>query len=260
MFRPRLIPVLLLKDNALVKSVKFKNYQYIGDPINAVKIFNDLKADELVLLDIDATSEGRKISSEVIRRVGEEANMPFSVGGGITSIDDIKEVISCGAEKAILNSHAITNPQFLKDAAEHFGSSTIVLCMDIREKFFTKTPYVFINNGKEATKYNPVDLAKKAAELGVGEVIIQSIARDGSMAGYDIELIREISDAVAIPTIALGGAGSIDDFREAYQTGHANGIAAGSFFVYQGNNRGVLINYPSKEDISKITSPLPVNS
>lgn len=254
MFRPRLIPVLLLKDNALVKSIKFKNYQYIGDPINAVKIFNHLKADELVLLDIEATSKGRRISSEVIRKVGEEANMPFSVGGGISSIADIKEVISCGAEKAILNSYAIKNPDFVREAADHFGSSTIVLCMDIGSKFFRKTPTVFTNNGKDATKYHPVKLAKLAESLGVGEIIIQSISRDGSMDGYDIELIRDVSDAITIPTIALGGAGNFDHFVEVHQKGHANGIAAGSFFVYQGQNRGVLINYPSREDSSKITA------
>lgn len=253
MFRPRLIPVLLLKNNALVKSIKFKNYNYIGDPINAVKIFNELKADELVLLDIDATAEGRRISSEVIQRVGEEANMPFSVGGGISSIEDIKDVIACGAEKAILSSHAIKNPLFIKQAAEYFGSSTIVLCIDVKKKFLGKSHYVFLKNGKEATKYKPVELARIAEEMGAGEIIIQSITKDGTMEGYDIDLIKSISDAVTIPTVALGGAGSLEDLTEAYQQGNVNGIAAGSFFVYQGNNKGVLINYPSKEDIIKLT-------
>ena len=252
MFRPRLIPVLLLQNNALVKSVKFKNHNYIGDPINAVKIFNDLKADELVLLDIDASLEGRRISSEVIRRVGEEANMPFSVGGGIKSIEDIKEVIACGAEKAILNTHAIKNPFLIKEAAAHFGSSTIVLCIDVKKRFLGKSNYVFIKNGRELTQYNPVTLAKMAEEMGAGEIIIQSITNDGTMRGYDIELIKSISNAVTIPTVALGGAGSIDDFKNAFQDGLVNGIAAGSFFVYQGSNKGVLINYPSKEDIIKI--------
>lgn len=254
MFRPRLIPVLLLKNNALVKSVKFKNYNYIGDPINAVKIFNELKADELVLLDIDATSENRRISSEVIKRVGEEANMPFSVGGGISSIEDIKNVIACGAEKAILSSHAIKNPSLVKEAAEYFGSSSIVVCMDVKKKLFGKSSYVHIQNGKQATKYKPVDLAKIFEEMGAGEIIIQSISRDGTMEGFDIELIKSISNAVTIPTVALGGAGSMNDFKEAYNEGYVNGIAAGSFFVYQGSNKGVLISYPSKEDIVKINS------
>ncbi len=252
MFRPRLIPVLLLRNNALVKSIKFKKHNYIGDPINAVKIFNELKADELVLLDIDATKKGRRISSEVVRRVGEEANMPFSVGGGITSIDDIQSLIACGAEKVILNSYAIKNIDFLKKASDTFGSSTIVLCMDVKKTFFRKKDYVFIKNGKEITRYHPIELAKIAQENGAGEIIIQSIQRDGTMEGYDIDLIKSISDSVVIPTVALGGCKNMEDCKSAYRNGRANGIAAGSLFVYQGDNKGVLINYPSKEDIIKI--------
>ena len=251
MFRPRLIPTLLLKDNALVKSVKFKNYNYIGDPINAVKIFNELRADELVLLDIDATSQNRRISSEVIKKVGEEANMPFSVGGGISSINDIQEVIACGAEKVILSSFAISNPKFIKEAVDNFGSSTIVLCIDIRKKFLGKSNYVFINNGKQATRYKPIELAKIAEEMGAGEIIIQSISRDGTMVGYDIDLIKTISDAVTIPTVALGGAGKLQDLKNVYEYGNTSGIAAGSLFVYQGKNKGVLINYPSWQDVTK---------
>ena len=252
MFRPRLIPVLLLQNNALVKSVKFKNHNYIGDPINAVKIFNDLKADELVLLDIDASSERRRISSEVIRRVGEEANMPFSVGGGITSIDDIQSLIACGAEKVILNSFAIKNINFLKEASDTFGSSTIVLCIDVKKTFFRKKDYVYIRNGKEATRYTPVELAKIAQDKGAGEIIIQSINKDGTMAGFDLDLIKSISDSVTIPTVALGGCRNMEDCKSVYKNGRVNGIAAGSFFVYQGLNKGVLINYPSREDIIKI--------
>lgn len=252
MFRPRLIPVLLLRNNALVKSIKFKKHNYIGDPINAVKIFNELKADELVLLDIDATKEGRRISSDVVRRVGEEANMPFSVGGGITSIDDIQSLIACGAEKVILNSFAIKNIDFLREASETFGSSTIVLCMDVKKTLFRKHDYVFIKNGKEITRYKPIELAKIAQKNGAGEIIIQSILRDGTMEGYDLDLIKSISDSVTIPTVALGGCANMEDCKSIYKDGRANGIAAGSFFVYQGTNKGVLINYPSREDIIKI--------
>ena len=177
MLRSRIIPSLLLQDGELVKTVKFLKGKYIGDPINAVKIFNELKADELVLLDVDATKEGRTISSEVVRRVGEEANMPFSVGGGITSIEDIQKLIACGAEKVILNSFAIKNIDFLKEASETFGSSTIVLCIDIKKTFFRKKHYVFIKNGKEVTRYKPVELAKIAEDKGAGEIIIQSIQK-----------------------------------------------------------------------------------
>jgi len=225
MFRPRLIPALLFKNDALVKSVKFKNYNYIGDPINAVKIFNELKADELVLLDIDATSEGRRISSDVIRKVGEEANMPFSVGGGISSIEDIQEIIACGAEKVVLN--------------DHFGSSTIVVCIDIKKNFLGTTNYVYVNNGKKSTKLLPVEVAKKVEAMGAGEIIVQSISRDGSMKGYDIELTKSICDSVSIPTTALGGAGTLQHIQNLYKSVNVTGIAAGSFFVYQGPHRGV---------------------
>ena len=252
MFRPRLIPVLLLKNDALVKSVKFKNHNYIGDPINAVKIFNELKADELVFLDIDATSQGRRISSDVIRQVGEEANMPFSVGGGISSIEDIQEIIACGAEKVVLNSYAISNPDFIKNAVDHFGSSTIAVCIDIKKNFLGTTNYVYVKNGKKSTKLLPVDVAKKVEAMGAGEIIVQSISRDGSMQGYDIELIKSICDSVSIPTTALGGAGTMQHIQSLYKSVNVTGIAAGSFFVYQGTNKGVLINYPSWKKIIRV--------
>lgn len=252
MFRPRLIPTLLLKNDVLVKSVKFKNHKYIGDPINAVKIFNELKADELVLLDIDATSQGRRISSDVIRRVGEEANMPFSVGGGISSIADIKEIIACGAEKVVLNSYAISNPDFIKHAVDYFGSSTIVVCLDIKKNFWGTRNDVFVKNGKKATKLLSVEAAKKVEAMGAGEIIVQSIDCDGSMRGYDIELIKSICDSVSIPTTALGGAGTIQHIRDLCKSVNVTGIAAGSFFVYQGINKGVLINYPSWKDVIKL--------
>ena len=252
MFRPRLIPVHLLKNNVLVKSVKFKNYNYIGDPINAVKIFNELKADELVFLDIDATSENRRISSDVIRKVGEEANMPFSVGGGISSIEDIQELIACGAEKVVLNSIAFSKPNFVREAVDYFGSSTIVVCIVVKKSFFSSENYVYINNGNKRTNLEPIEAAKMVEAMGAGEIIIQSITRDGSMLGYDIELIKQICDCVSIPTTALGGAGTLQHFQELHQSVNVTGLSAGSFFIYQGTNKGVLINYPSWEDLIKI--------
>lgn len=252
MFRPRLIPVLLLKNNVLVKSVKFKNYNYIGDPINAVKIFNELNADELVFLDIDATSENRRISSDVVRKVGEEANMPFSVGGGISSIEDIQELIACGAEKVVLNSFAFSKPNFVREAVNYFGSSTIAVCIDVKKSFFSSANYVYINSGNKRTKLEPIEAAKMVEAMGAGEIIIQSITRDGSMLGYDIELIKQICDSVSIPTTALGGAGTLQHFQELHQSVNVTGLSAGSFFIYQGTNKGVLINYPSWEDLFKI--------
>lgn len=248
MFRPRIIPVLLLKEKGLVKSVEFKKYRYIGDPINAVKLFNDLKADELVFLDVLASKEKRLISLDFVKDVGEEANMPFAVGGGIKSIKNIQDIIAAGAEKVIINSYAVENPDFIKEASETFGSSTIVVCIDVKKKFFggQKT---WVKNGSKSTKYDPVEFAKLMEKNGVGEIIIQSIEKDGKMEGYDIDLVRKISEAVTIPIVALGGAGNISHLRAAYKEGFANGLAAGSMFVYHGDNKGVLINYPNKSEL-----------
>jgi cyclase len=249
MFRPRIIPVLLLKNRILVKSVRFKEPSYIGDPINAVKIFNDLEADELVFLDIEATRENRLISLDFIKDVGQEANMPFSVGGGIRTIEDIRQIIEAGAEKVILNSYAAENPDFIKEASETFGSSTIAVCMDVKKKLFGGMQ-TWIKAGTKSSGHSPVAFAKLMEEKGAGEIIVQSIEKDGTMSGYDIELIRSISDAVTIPVIALGGAGSNNDLKEAFYKGFANGLAAGSMFVYQGTKKGVLISYPEKGEIS----------
>lgn len=248
MFRPRIIPVLLLKGQGLVKSVSFKNHRYIGDPINAVKIFNDLKADELVFLDILASKEKRTVSLEFVKNVGEEANMPFAVGGGINTIQSIQDIIGAGAEKVILNTYAAKNPDFIRQAAEAFGSSTIVVCIDVKKKLFGKEQ-TWVLNGTESTGYSPVEFAIMAEQKGAGEIIVQSIERDGQMKGYDIELIRTISENVTIPVVALGGAGNLNDLRKAYKNGYANGLAAGSIFVYHGARNGILINYPEKKEL-----------
>ena len=245
MLRPRVIPVLLLQGNILVKSQAFKNHKYIGDPINAVRIFNDLRADELVFLDINASSENRLIDSEFVTQVGEEANMPFSVGGGIRSLEDIRTLINAGAERVIINSAAISRPSFIREAADEFGSSTITVCIDVKKKLFGGQ-VVWTNNGKKATSLDPVSYAKEVEALGAGEIIIQSIDKDGAMTGYDLALIRRISEAVKIPVTALGGAGSMDDLDKAHTEGKANGLAAGSLFVFHGKNRGVLITYPKR--------------
>lgn len=247
MYRPRIIPVLLLKGNVLVKTTCFKNPKYIGDPINAVKIFNDLQADELVFLDIDASRENRLISLDFVKEIGEEANMPFAVGGGIRSLDDIQSLINSGAEKVVLGSIAAENPDFVKQASETFGSSTIVVCMDVKKKFFGGLS-IWTRNGKNPGVYSPVEFALLMQEKGAGELIIQSIEKDGTMSGYDIELIKSISEALTIPVIALGGAGSARDLTKAWKEGNANGLAAGSLFVFQGPKRGVLINYPAKDE------------
>ncbi|MEP6705827.1 MAG: AglZ/HisF2 family acetamidino modification protein [Acidobacteriota bacterium] len=249
MFRPRIIPVLLLKDQALVKSVRFRNHKYIGDPINAVRIFNELKADELVFLDIDASRMGRLISTEFLRKVGDEASMPFSVGGGIRSMEDIKQILSAGAEKVVINTQAGSDPEFIKTASDAFGSSTIVVCIDVKKKLFSGER-AWILSGSKSTRFTPLEFAGLMEQNGAGELIIQSIERDGAMTGYDIDLIRSISAAVNVPVVALGGAGKKEDLFEAYREGRASALAAGSMFVYQDNRRGVLINYPEKKELS----------
>jgi imidazole glycerol-phosphate synthase subunit HisF len=251
MFRPRVIPVLLLKNLGLVKSVKFKNYRYIGDPINAVKLFNDVGADELAFLDILANRENHSISLDFVRRVGDEANMPFSVGGGIRSLQEIQQIICAGAEKIILNTFAAENPDFVKQASEEFGSSTIVVSIDVKKNLFGKE-LTYIYSGKKATKYDPVSFAGLMEDMGAGEIIINSIERDGMMQGFDTALVRRVSEAVRIPVVALGGAGILDDLKTAIIEGYASAVAAGSIFVYHGPRRAVLINYPEKEILNQL--------
>lgn len=251
MFRPRVIPVLLLKGLGLVKSIGFKDYRYIGDPINAVKLFNDLKADELVFLDILATKEKRSIPLKFIGKIGDEANMPFSVGGGIRTLQNIKEIVNAGAEKVIINSFAVENPEFIRQASDVFGSSTISVSIDVKKNLFGKQQ-VYTHGGTKSAGTDPVIFAKLMEQKGAGEILINSIHRDGLMSGYDLELIKRVSEAVTIPVIAVGGAGSLNDFRSAINYSYASAVAAGSMFVYHGTRNAVLINYPLQQELTKI--------
>jgi len=248
MFYPRIIPVLLLKNLALVKSKKFKDFRYIGDPINAVKLFNNLQVHELVFLDINATANKTVIPLEIVKGIGEEAHMPFSVGGGIRTLNDIEKIIRAGAEKVIIGNYAYENPDFIKKASNEFGCSTIVVCVDVKKDFFGKQK-VKVLNGRKNTGYSPVEYAKLMEENGAGEIIIQSIDRDGTMMGYDIDLIKNISMAVTIRIISLGGAGKMEHLKDAYKLAYASALAAGSMFVYHGPKNGVLINYPEKSEL-----------
>lgn len=246
MYYPRIIPVLLLKDEYLVKSVKFKNHNYIGDPMHSVHIFNNLKVDEIVFLDIEASKKKRCISFDFVKGIAEEANMPFSVGGGITNVTQISELIKAGAEKVVLNTVATQNLDFIKEASETFGSSTIVVAIDVKKNWLGKE-LVFSHGGTRSIGKSPKEYAQELEFYGAGEIIIQSIDHDGMQNGYNISLIKTISEAVTIPVVALGGAGKVSDFKKAFEEGYASSMAAGSMFVYQGNKKGVLINYPSEE-------------
>jgi imidazole glycerol-phosphate synthase subunit HisF len=251
MFRPRVIPVLLLKGKGLVKSIRFKNHRYIGDPINAVRIFNGLKADELLFLDILATKEKRSVSIDFVKNVGEEANMPFAVGGGIRSLRQIKDILHAGAEKVVINTEAMLNPDFIRQASETFGSSTITVCIDVKKNLFGKEQ-TWIVAGLKPTSKSPVEFALEMEKQGAGELIIQSIESDGLMKGYDISLIKKISEAVTIPVVALGGAGTLTDFNMAIDEGYASAVAAGSIFVFHGPRQAVLVNYPTQEQLAEL--------
>lgn len=251
MYRPRIIPVLLLKDGALVKSVRFKHHRYIGDPINAVRVFNDLKADELAFVDISATRQHRTISPGLIRTVGEEANMPFAVGGGIRTLGDIRNMIGMGAEKVIINTMAAESPEFIRAAVNEFGSSTITVCIDAKKNFRGKYQ-VITRAGKTSAGYSPDEFARIMEGAGAGELIIQSIDRDGTRLGYDIELVNQISQQVSVPVTALGGAGCYSHLQALAEATVVNGLAAGSLFVFHGNRQAVLISYPTREEITRI--------
>jgi len=247
----RVIPCLLLRNNGLVKTVRFKDSVYIGDPINAVKIFNEKEVDELIFLDIDATRDKKEPSFSLISKIAGECFMPFAYGGGVGTIKQIEEIIKSGAEKIIINTQAFRKKDFILEAVARFGSSTIVVSIDVKKKIFEGYT-VCINGGRQSIGKNPVEYAKEMEELGAGEIFINSIDRDGTMEGYDLELIKSVSKAVSIPVIACGGAGSLNDFRLAVREGGASAVAAGSFFVFQGKRRAVLITYPSYNEISNL--------
>ncbi len=251
MFLPRIIPVLLLKGKGLVKTVKFKDPKYIGDPINAVKIFNDLKADELVFLDITASKEARTVSVDLVKDIGDEAFMPFGVGGGINNIRQIELLLKAGAEKVIINTNAVIKPELIAEAAKIFGSQSIVVSLDAKKSLFGKYG-CWIKGGQDNAKTDPIEFAKKAQDLGAGELIINSIDLDGMMTGYDISLVKMIADSVSIPVVACGGAGNLEHFKKAYFEGNAHALAAGSTFVFHGPRRAVLINYPSKSELKQL--------
>jgi len=245
--RARIIPVLLVRDGALVKTRAFGKHAYIGDPLNAVRIFNDLRADELVFFDVLATPQRRGISVELVKAIGEEAQMPFAVGGGIRSLSQIHALLSAGAEKVVIGTHAVEEPGFVGEAARHFGSSTIVVCIDVKKTWLGQER-AWTMRGTKRSDLDPEAFARLMEQQGAGEVIVQSVERDGAMAGYDLDLLRRISSAVTIPVIALGGAGSLDHMRQAFHEAHASALAAGSLFVFQGQQRGVLINYPDRSE------------
>jgi len=249
--RPRVIPVLLLKGQGLVKTVKFKDPKYLGDPINIVRIFNDKEVDELIFLDITATNEKRKPPFEILGKITSECFMPLGYGGGIRSMDDVKTLLSLGIEKVILNTIAVENSKFVTEVADYAGSQAVVVSMDIKKGFLGKYEVV-THSGKAGTRLDPVRHALEMEKRGAGELFVNSIDRDGMMQGYDLDLIRRVAEAVSMPVVACGGAGNIQHLAEAIQQGGASAAAAGSMFVFQGPLRGVLISYPSQKELKSV--------
>jgi len=250
LLRTRVIPVLLLLDDGLVKTTKFRSPRYVGDPINAVKIFNEKEVDELILLDIARDRAGGMPVKE-ITDIASEAFMPLGYGGGIRSMNDIYTVFQCGFEKVILNTATFRTPDLVRAASREAGAQSIVACIDVKQNFIGKYQ-VYIENGTQGTGIHPITYAKQMEDLGAGEIIIQSIDRDGTQNGYDADLIASVADAVKVPVVACGGARGIDDFKAAIRAG-ASAVAAGSFFVFYGKHHAVLISYP---DYTKLEEAL----
>jgi cyclase len=244
MIPTRVIPCLLLRDAGLIKTVEFQDPKYVGDPRNAVKIFNEKEIDEIVILDIDASRENRGPNFEQIAELAGEAFIPLAYGGGITDLEQIKKLFYLGVEKVILNQSAFSQPTLISDAAKRVGSQSIVASIDYKKNIFGKAT-VYISNGTTSTKEKVLDYARKMVDYGAGELILNSIERDGTYNGYDQEMIEMVSKAISVPVVAVGGASKVEDFRLAVEAG-ASAVAAGSMFVYQRPHNAVLINYPNQ--------------
>jgi imidazole glycerol-phosphate synthase subunit HisF len=249
MKRIRVIPSLLIQNNGLVKSIKFKNHTYIGDPINAVKIFNEKEVDEITILDISASKENCGPNMLMIKELASEAFMPLGYGGGISKLEEIKELILVGVEKVILNTSVVENQKLVSDAAKYVGSQSVVVSMDVSKNIWGKYK-VYSKNGTKNTDIDPVAYAIQMENEGAGELLLNAIDRDGTFLGYDVDLIKLVSSAVSIPVVAMGGAASVDDFAKAVQSG-ASAVSAGSMFVFQRPHRAVLISYPSQKELKE---------
>lgn len=245
MTRVRIIPVLLLKQGGLYKTVKFKQPAYVGDPVNTVKIFNEKEADELVLLDFNASLEKRSIDYKKIEEVAGEAFMPMAYGGGIRTLDDAKRVFDAGFEKVVLNSILFSDLKLIEQIGNIYGAQAVVASIDCRKNFLGKYK-VYGFSGTKSANYSPETWAKTLEDAGAGELFLNAIDRDGTWEGFDLPLVQRVSQHVSIPLIACGGAGSIQDLKSAIHQGHASAVAAGSMFVYSKKGKGVLISFPSE--------------
>jgi cyclase len=247
----RIIPVLLLRGESLVKTVQFDKFGYIGDPANTCRIFNELEVDELAFLDITVSVENREPNLKILQEISNECFMPLSYGGGIRSVDSAERILGIGFEKVILNTYPFENPRIISETAKAFGSQSVIIAIDVKKSFWGKYE-VFSLSGSVNQKKSPIEWAKEVENLGAGEILLTSIDREGTWKGFDIELVQQVADAVSIPVIAHGGAGNVGHIGDVVKKGHASAVALGSMVVYQAKGMGVLVNFPDKEELEKI--------
>jgi cyclase len=251
MLRPRIIPSLLVHENGLVKTVNFKNPKYVGDPINAVKIFNEKEVDELAVFDIDATVLGKEPNYSLIERLASQSMMPLCYGGGVKTVEQAQRIFSLGIEKIALSSAVLKNPELITEISDRVGAQSVIVVLDVKKKLLGGYE-VYTHNGKKATGINPFKFVEEAQKLGAGEIVINSIDKDGVMKGYDLDLIAKVREKISLPMTVLGGAGSLQDIEKVIDQHGVIGVAAGSLFVFKGPYKAVLINYPTQLEKNKI--------
>lgn len=254
MLQPRIIPCLLIQNNGLVKTVKFKDAKYVGDPINAVKIFNEKQVDELMVLDIDATVQNKEPDYKRIENLASECRMPLCYGGGIKNVQQAQRIFALGVEKIAISSAAIGNFNLLKEIAQIVGNQSVVVVLDVGKRKLSNRYDIWTHNATKNTKKNPIEFAKELQEVGVGEIVINSIDQDGTMKGYDHTIIDRVREQIHIPLTVLGGAGSLQDIAEIISKHHIIGVAAGSLFVFKGIYKAVLINYPNSQEKKQLSN------
>lgn len=248
MLRPRIIPCLLIHNAGLVKTIGFGEPKYVGDPLNAVRIFNEKEVDELTILDIDASRHGHEPDYALLGRLALECRMPLCYGGGVKTAEQIERIIGLGVEKVAISSGAIDNPDLISKAAARVGSQSVVVVLDVKKTGLLRRPELVTLNATRKTGLDPVSFVQRAQALGAGEIILNSVDRDGTMKGYDLELVRQVRAVTTLPLTVLGGAGSLSDMRELIKLHGLIGAAAGSLFVFKGKYRAVLINYPNRQE------------
>ena len=251
MLRPRIIPCLLLHEKGLVKTINFKYPKYVGDPINAVRIFNEKEVDELAFFDIDATVLDKEPDYGLIEKLANQSRMPLCYGGGVKTVEQAQKIFGLGIEKIALSSTAIVNPKLVSQIADRVGSQSVIVVLDVKKKILGGYE-IYTHNGKKSTGINPIKFTKELEQLGAGEIIINSIDQDGVMKGYDLNLIDKIAETISIPLTVLGGAGSMADIEKIVDKHGVIGVAAGSLFVFKGPYKAVLINYPTQIEKNKV--------